>query len=126
MHKCMRCGKIVSGIEQIEKGCDCGSKVFVFIRGTGKQAEVDTRWMESEMEARRAELPGPEPGAKPAGISIDSKPIVLEVENIKMLEKGVFEIDLGSLMKNPLVLKDANGVYYVKLPISNAPQFIFG
>ena len=123
----MRCGKIVSEIGQIEKGCGCGSKVFVFIRGTGKQAEVDTKWMESEMEARRAELPGLAPGAKPtAGISRNGKPIVLEVENIKMLEKGVFEIDLNSLMKDPLVLKDANGVYYVKLPISNTPQFIFG
>jgi len=110
MHKCMRCGKIVSDVLQIEKGCDCGSKVFVFVRDPGKQDEVDTKWIESEM----------------AGISKNGKPVVLEVENIKMLEKGVFEIDLNSLMKNPLVFKDANGVYYVKLPISNTPPFIFG
>jgi predicted nucleic acid-binding Zn-ribbon protein len=110
MHKCIRCGKPVSDLSQIEKGCGCGSKAFVFVRDARQQDEVDTRWIESEV----------------ANVSKNGKSVVLEVENIKMLEKGVFEIDLNSLMKNPLVFKDVNGVYYVKLPVANTPQFIFG
>ena len=47
----------------------------------------------------------------------DGKSIVLDLENVRIREKGIFEINLHSLLqKEPLVVKDANGVYYVKLP----------
>lgn len=46
------------------------------------------------------------------------RPLTLEIENVRMLEKGVFELDLASLVlsKDPVVVKDSYGVYYVKLP----------
>src|SRR3989338_1286235 len=46
-----------------------------------------------------------------------------EVENVRLLESGVFEVDVLSLAKNPLVLKDHNDVYYVKLPLSKYITF---
>ena len=39
-----------------------------------------------------------------------------DVENIKVLTEGVFLIDVRSLSRDPMVLKDQEGVYYVKLP----------
>ena len=43
--------------------------------------------------------------------------VVLDLENIRMLERGVFEIDLKSLSRDPVVVMDENGVYYVRLPV---------
>jgi predicted nucleic acid-binding Zn-ribbon protein len=45
------------------------------------------------------------------------KIVALDLENIRMLERGVFEIDLKSLSRDPVVVMDENGVYYVRLPI---------
>jgi len=45
------------------------------------------------------------------------KIVVLDLENIRMLERGIFEIDLKSLARDPLVVMDENGVYYVRLPV---------
>ncbi len=32
MHKCLKCGRLVSSVDEISEGCSCGSKVFVFHR----------------------------------------------------------------------------------------------
>jgi len=39
-----------------------------------------------------------------------------DVENIKIVTEGVFCVDINALSKNPVVLKDEEGVYYVKIP----------
>lgn len=41
-----------------------------------------------------------------------------DVENIKIVSEGVFFVDVNALSKNPVVLKDEEGVYYVRLPLS--------
>ncbi len=41
------------------------------------------------------------------------------LENITMVNKGIFEINIDSIVKNLVILKDHNGVYYVRLPYSN-------
>jgi len=38
------------------------------------------------------------------------------IENVRILEKGIFELDLASLGRDPLIVRDANGVYHVRLP----------
>ena len=30
MHKCVRCGRAAASLQEINDGCQCGSKVFVF------------------------------------------------------------------------------------------------
>jgi predicted nucleic acid-binding Zn-ribbon protein len=40
-----------------------------------------------------------------------------DVENIKIVAEGVFLLDVRALARAPVVLKDAEGVYYVKLPL---------
>ncbi|PIT84906.1 hypothetical protein COU37_00070 [Candidatus Micrarchaeota archaeon CG10_big_fil_rev_8_21_14_0_10_45_29] len=44
-----------------------------------------------------------------------------QVENIKQVRSGVFEVDLLGVKSGPLVVKDEDGVYYVRLPFSQ-PQ----
>ncbi len=46
-----------------------------------------------------------------------------DVENIKILHEGVFLVDIKALSNNPVVLKDEEGVYYVKLPFENNGKF---
>jgi len=41
-----------------------------------------------------------------------------QVENIKQVRSGVFEVDLLGVKSGPLVVKDEDGVYYVRLPFS--------
>ena len=40
-----------------------------------------------------------------------------DVENIKVLTQGVFLLDVNAISKNPVVLKDEDDIYYVKLPL---------
>lgn len=106
MHKCLRCGKLISTIEEVDRGCPCGSKVFLFQQQDDGEVEggeiPDAQWIEKELVKK---------------FPSDGKSIVLDLENVRIREKGIFEINLHSLLqKEPLVVKDANGVYYVKLP----------
>lgn len=110
MHKCVRCGKIANTIEEINAGCPCGAKVFIFTRVSDDGRPAD------------AGMPG---GAKKEDAS-SIKPMDTyqasatfsseDVENVKVLSEGVFLLDVNTLSKNPMVLKDEEGIYYVKLP----------
>ena len=44
------------------------------------------------------------------------------LENITMVDKGIFEINMDSIIKDLIILKDYNGVYYVRLPYSVEEQ----
>lgn len=201
MHKCVRCGRIAVSLEEIDAGCPCGSKVFIFGKESapvqneqkGAAAKTIPNIAEQPKEAEAAAEPvapdaikakgaQPAPGASdeigvqagnaaranhaPAqAAGNDSEPpegnsasgggtapasgsaprlmqaertVVMEsvepegkvpssyyarasfttedVENIKVLTEGVFLIDVKSLSRDPMVLKDQEGVYYVKIP----------
>jgi hypothetical protein len=38
------------------------------------------------------------------------------------LERGVFEIDLKRLTNNPIIIKDENDVYYIRLPVQKEEE----
>ncbi len=65
--------------------------------------EQDYGWLEDELSFLSKD--------KPVSVDVDA------VENLRILEKGAYEIDLPSLLKGePLVIKSDKHVYYVKLP----------
>ena len=41
-----------------------------------------------------------------------------EVANVRQLKRGVYEIDVGRLGGEPLVVQDSAGIYYVRLPFT--------
>lgn len=103
-HRCVKCARIYTDdARELINGCSCGSRVFLFVRSLEELRRLgDIAWLEEELRAF---------------IARRSKPISLEVENIRMLRKGVFEIDVDRLMKQePVVVRDTFGVYYIKLP----------
>ena len=61
-------------------------------------------------------LPEPEIAPLPREENADKRTVILELENIRLVETGIYEIDVNSLSNNPVVVKDKDGVYYVKLP----------
>jgi len=60
----------------------------------------DTKWIESELASI---------------VKKTNAPITLDVENVRVLKQGIFELDIQSLVKNPVVVKDEDGVYYIRL-----------
>lgn len=54
-------------------------------------------------------------------VSIGELPGTLEVANVRQLRRGVYEIDVGRLQGEPLVVQDSEGIYYVRLPFAPLP-----
>lgn len=123
MHKCVRCGRVAISLEEINAGCPCGSKVFIFGKETlaeeatplsgepssTQQQRVATEKIEQQTSQGQN---GKAPSATYARMSFTSE----DVENIKVLTAGVFALDVNALSRDPMVLKDEEGVYYVKIP----------
>ncbi len=166
MHKCVRCGRAAASLQEINDGCPCGSKVFVFNREAVEASIAGEEVRESVAQpvqiekqeggadgAARSDGSTAKPeniGAKPAspenggagkaesalpsarlegngsgksegGKAPDSYFARMaftdeDVENIKVVTEGVFSIDLNALSRDPVVLKDEEGVYYVRIP----------
>ncbi|MCX8174807.1 MAG: Zn-ribbon domain-containing protein [Candidatus Micrarchaeota archaeon] len=122
MHKCVRCGRAAKSLKEINDGCPCGAKVFIFNRQAvcdagsegGKPAGEGAGGVATEEGWRdaKAGAEGRVPPSYHARMSFSSE----DVENIKIISKGVFALELHSLSRDPIVLKDEDGVYYVKIP----------
>jgi len=171
MHKCSKCGRAASSLEEIDAGCPCGSKVFVFDRqlanvvaasggaegnggGNGAMAAGATSEGNSGAgeagNASWAGTPGNGGNGNPAAANAGAASTFAvpetargnaqetqegqdgkvpesyfartsftndDIENIKVLTQGVFILDVNAISKNPVVLKDEDEIYYVKLPL---------
>lgn len=102
-HKCVRCGNVYeNNAPELLKGCSCGSRVFVLLQ-QGQKLGGEYSWLEKKLAPLTRE--------HAVSIELDS------VENIRILERGNYELDVASLMKGePMVVKSDKGVYYIKLP----------
>ena len=117
-HQCVHCSKIISvGSEEILVGCsDCGGKFFFYIREEQvpeiqKSKEllipdfntVDKKQVEEDVRTILK-------------IEDDSKPVILDLESIRILQPGKFEIDIVSLMnRRPIVFKLQEGKYLIDI-----------
>ena len=112
-HQCVRCSKTYEdGAKEILAGCSCGGRFFFFMKK--KDIEVAKNLTanlsaeeKKKMERDALELVGePEP----------ERPVVLDLESIRMLKPGKFEIDLIDLFKGrPLVFKLEEGKYVIDI-----------
>ena len=117
-HQCVHCSKIIEvGSKEILEGCDsCGGKFFFYIRdeqvGEIKKAReipipefntVDKKKVERDVRAILK-------------IEDDDKPVILDLESVRVLQPGKFEIDIVSLMnRRPIVFKLSEGKYIIDL-----------
>ncbi len=112
-HQCVKCGKFYEdAAKELLSGCSCGGKFFFFMKQQDITAvktmtvKLSTEDKE-QMERDALEMIGDEQG---------EKPVVLDLESIRMSKPGKFEIDLVDLFKGaPLVYKLEDGKYVIDL-----------
>ena len=113
-HQCVRCGTLYDdGDDTILKGCHCGGKLFFFIKKDKlKQIqEVTADLTTKEKEQIEKDV------FDIVGSDIDhSDPVVLDLESIRVLKPGKYELDLVHLFKKePLIFKLDEGKYMIDL-----------
>jgi predicted nucleic acid-binding Zn-ribbon protein len=116
-HQCVKCGKFYDdGSEEILKGCPCGGRLFFYINKKkleeSKNIITDlTAQEKNEIEKDVFDLIGIEGGVE--------KPVVLDLESIRILKPGKYELDIVNLFrKRPLIYKLEEGKYLIDLPES--------
>ena len=123
-HQCTHCSRIFSdAAEELLKGCSCGSRFFYYIR----QEKLDSLQKEREMKEKMIQLDKADKVQVEKDIreitGLDEKPeepVILDLESVKVIEPGKFEIDLVNLFskRRPLIYKLEEGKYIIDLASS--------
>ncbi len=116
-HQCVRCNKFYDdGSDIILKGCSCGAKIFFFVKKEKLRQNQETLEAiknltlpeKKEMEKEVYELVELRPD--------DDRPVILDIESIRSVEPGKFELDLVRLFKkDPLIFKIGEGKYVIDI-----------
>ena len=117
-HRCVHCGEIYpAGSKELLEGCSsCGSHFFFYIRD-----ELIEKMKEGQENP--IEMPAPEKKRvekeirEMAGIIDEETPVILDIEAVKVIGPGKFEIDIVNLFKKdrPLIYKIGEGKYIIDL-----------
>ncbi|MFC2134074.1 Zn-ribbon domain-containing protein [Bacteroidota bacterium] len=112
-HQCVKCGSMYDdGSSEILQGCECGGKLFFYIKKSALERKEEiinlTKKEKQQIEDDIYDI---------IGSQIDKeKPIVLDIETIKILKPGKYEIDLVNLFKKqPLIYKVEEGKYVIDI-----------
>lgn len=121
-HQCVHCGRILKEANnEILEGCaNCGGKFFFFIRDENLEFRERENKISLE-ELNKADKEKIEGDVRDIlKIEDELVPVVLDVESIKILGPGKFEIDIVSLMnRKPVVIKLEEGKYIIDLESMN-------
>ena len=111
-HQCVRCGTFYEdGSFELLKGCGCGGKFFFYVKN--KPIEEDEAIIKlSNQERKQIE----QDVMDILGEEVEHKPVILDLESIRIKQPGKYELDLVELFKGkPLVFKMADGKYLIDL-----------
>lgn len=114
-HQCTKCSRIIPvGSKELLEGCaSCNSHFFFYIRD--EQFE--------NLKNRTVEIPEKERVAiekdirEMAGIVDENEPVILDIESIRAIGPGKYEIDVVNLFnkERPLIYKIEEGKYIIDL-----------
>ena len=112
-HQCVRCGNLIEdGSEEILKGCSCGSRFFFFVNKAHVERMKNMTVSLSNTEREQIEVDVKEM----IGDEVDEKSVILDLENVRILKPGHYEISLIDIFKGkPLVYKLEEGKYVIDL-----------
>ena len=108
------------GAAEILKGCSCGSRFFFYIKKKhieeAKKLTVDLKPEERvQIEKDILDIVG--------GDLDEDKPVILDLETIRLLKPGKYELDLISLFRGkPLIYKLEEGKYFIDIASSFRKQ----
>ena len=114
-HQCVRCNTLYQdGAQEILRGCSCGARLFFYIKNKHIQEGKELLSSFTEEEKKHIE--------QDVGEILSLKdedldaPVVLDIEAIRVLKPGKYELDLVHLFKkDPLIIKLEEGKYFIDL-----------
>jgi predicted nucleic acid-binding Zn-ribbon protein len=114
-HQCVRCSRIIPpGSRELLEGCaDCGGRFFFYI----KEDQIE------KIKEKMISIPAEEKKKiekdirDMAGIIDEDAPVILDIESVRAVGEGKFEIDLIKLFRRdqPLVYKLEEGKYIIDM-----------
>jgi predicted nucleic acid-binding Zn-ribbon protein len=115
-HQCVRCGTFYDdGSKHIIHGCTCGGRLFFFVKKDKIDEIKNATFKLSRQEKKQIE----DDVFDLIGITDVDEPVVLDLESIRVLKPGKYELDLVQLFKDrPVVYKLDEGKYMIDLPES--------
>ena len=114
-HQCVHCGEMYpAGSKEILEGCkDCGGHFFFYIRDEQlkKARENPIELPEKEKETIEKDI------RDMANIEDETVPVILDIESIRVLSPGKYEIDVVNLFNKdrPVIFKVEEGKYIIDL-----------
>jgi len=114
-HQCVHCKRILplANKELIEGCANCGGHFFFYIKD-----EQLAKIMETPIEIPMEDKKAVEKDIREmAGITDEEMPVILDIESIRIVGEGKFEIDLVNLFRKdrPLIYKLEEGKYIIDL-----------
>ncbi|MBU0615224.1 MAG: Zn-ribbon domain-containing protein [Nanoarchaeota archaeon] len=115
-HQCVRCNTFYEdGATEIIKGCSCGGRLFFYIK---KEKLEEAKKLQDDIQlSDKDKIQIEKDVFDLVGTEVDrDQPVVLDLEAIRVLKPGQYELDLVHLFKNePLIFKLEEGKYMIDL-----------
>jgi len=116
-HQCVHCGKLYpNAAPELLAGCSCGSRFFFYIRN--ELAEKIKNKQQEPVELKGIDKKKVEEDVREMiGAVEEETPVILDLESIKVIKPGKFEIDVVNLFdkERPLIYKLQEGKYIIDL-----------
>ena len=115
-HQCVRCGKLHDDGDStlLKNGCSCGSRLWFFVKQESieRAKEITTNLTDEQKDQIEEDV------RDIVGAETDDEAVVLDLESVRVVEPGKFELDLVQLFnkENPVVFKLAEGKYIIDVP----------
>ncbi len=114
-HQCVRCNTLYpDGAQEILKGCSCGARLFFYIKKKNIEEgkELISNLSKEDKEHIERDV------TEILNVKADpDKPVILDIEAIRVMQPGKYELDLVHLFKkDPLIIKLEEGKYVIDLP----------
>ena len=114
-HQCVRCNTMYQdGAQEILKGCDCGARLFFYIKK--KHIEEGKELISNLSVEEKKHIEEDVSEILHIKQEKEDRPVILDIEAIRVLQPGKYELDLVHLFKkDPLIIKLEEGKYIIDL-----------
>jgi len=103
------------GAKEILQGCSCGARLFFYIKK--KHIEEGKKLTSNLTEKDKESIEKDISEIIHVKTENKDKPVILDIEAIRVMKPGKYELDLVHLFKkDPLIIKLEEGKYMIDLP----------
>ena len=112
-HQCVKCGELYEdGAKELLSGCKCGHKFFFFVRKSALESSKELITNLNDDEKKKME----EDVYDIMGVKEPEKPVILDIESIRVTKPGRYEISLIDMFSGkPVVYQVGEGKYIIDL-----------